>query len=490
MNIRNPAIQLLIIILFGLSSIVYPKGLDSLAVCFIRDLIRDSDDLQQYICPAELQLSERLGISYRGIKKKFLISNDIEALVLSSPGNDSLAFDYEIKDHDDFSILKLTVSGVTREYCFIDEKLVSKPFCYTRNWNIYNSEFFVFHYSDQNLFNEYSANRLDMFVREILALLHLDDAESERLKKEKIHYFLCKDQDEIELLTNYKARGLYFLAFDYIISTYNCHYHEIAHLLMNYKLKEVDLYTLPLLQEGFATAVGGRGGKEPHVISELGRFLAQSGFIDYMSLLTKADFYQYDPSLSYPFSGLYVKFLIEHSGIDSFLSLYRKYSGDNAQIDRLKTDVSDLPPVPAWQHFLDHPDLVNPVGVLRTDVNDFTLLLQTSDFSIYENDQDYLFRIKNRIAVKIPDLLNYNSKLFDELYPRENYQGEKYIITANEQEVSVYNLYTNNLVVKYTSSFSRDNHPVIQENGYFIFTIHKDVFDAPLEPNQIVNMDT
>ncbi|MCZ7612273.1 MAG: hypothetical protein M5T52_01650 [Ignavibacteriaceae bacterium] len=52
------------------------------------------------------------------------------------------------------------------------------------------------------------------------------DEEKKTIQKEKLIYILCKDENEIEKLTGYKARGMGNLAYDYVITTYNCHYHE------------------------------------------------------------------------------------------------------------------------------------------------------------------------------------------------------------------------------------------------------------------------
>jgi hypothetical protein len=142
------------------------------------------------------------------------------------------------------------------------------------------------------------------------------------LKKEKIIYILCKDEDEIEKLTGYKARGMFNLAYDYVISTFNCHYHELLHLLMNYKLKNIPPYTHSFLQEGFAVSFGGRGGKEPEVILNLGCFIAESKFLEYKELLSLDKFRNFDVSMSYPLSGLYNNFIISNFGIDNYLKLY------------------------------------------------------------------------------------------------------------------------------------------------------------------------
>lgn len=76
-----------------------------------------------------------------------------------------------------------------------------------------------------------------------------------------------------------------------------------------------------------------------------------------------------------------------------------------------------------------------------------------------------------------------------ELFPEALYHNEKYLIQANAEEVSVYNLYSNILIAKHVRGFSDTNNPVEQKDGYFIFAIKKEVFDEPIDPADISKVD-
>jgi hypothetical protein len=468
---------------------IYSQNLsDSVTKSFIESLINESGDLVKFVLPEELELSNRLGINYIDTKFKFLISNDIEPAVRTKLQNKSLKYEYSIDSlGNDYSLLKFQVpsENFKREYYFYKSYLISRPYYFARNWYKLQSKYLVFHISDRVFFTWYVKNKLDAFADKMLDLLKFSETEKIKLKENKIHYFLCKDENEMELLTGYNARGLYYLPYDYIISTFNCHYHEILHLLMNYKLQEVPLYTLPLLQEGFAVAYGGRGGKDSNVILGMGCFLAQSKYLDYDSLLDKHDFYKYDATMSYPVAGLYSKFLIETTGIDNFINLYKKYSGDATEIDKIKIDTNDLPPNSAWQKYVNEYESNEPINVPfdKTEIkNDFRdTIAATKNYRIYENSDGYLFELKDTIELEPKKFhLRYDSKLYNELFPGKNYNDQKYIISANENEISVYNLYINNLIAKYVKSFSIKNESVHQDNGFFIFKIKKKIFDEPL----------
>ena len=72
---------------------------------------------------------------------------------------------------------------------------------------------------------------------------------------------------------------------------------------------------------------------------------------------------------------------------------------------------------------------------------------------------------------------NYYSKIFQEFYPKNKYNGERYLIRINDSEIAVYNLYTNNLIANYVSGFTLDMKPVPKENDLYTFCINKKIFD-------------
>ncbi len=469
------------------STIGYAQNLnDDEAKLFINALLRDSDNLQEFVEVTELSLSKRLGISYPNSKNKFLISNEFEFSVKEKILNGKVKYKYQtkkLKPNYSQLIIEVPKEKVKLEYFFYNTKLISKPFYYSTNWKKISSKYFIFHVSDTTLINKYSISNLDAFVDKMLSVLNCNNSEIQKLEREKIHYFLCKDKTDIKQLTNYSARGLYFIPFDYIISTFNSHYHEIAHLLMNYKLKSVKLYTLPLLQEGFAVAYGGRGGKEPNVILEMGRFLIESNFLNYDLLLSKKEFYQFDASMTYPVAGLYVKFLINSLGISEFINLYRHYSTTIDSINTISINSTKLPTQEKWEEFVHQQSGTNFIHISNIDEQSCaTPLYSDSNSSICETENEYIFRVKNSISIRVNENSeNYSSKLFRDLFPKRKFQNEKYIIMANSDEVSVYNFYTNSLMAKYVKGFSAKGKSVMQKKGYFYFSIKKSLFDESFE---------
>lgn len=445
-------------------------------------LIANSKDISDYVYTAELESSNRFGIEYDRIENKFFIANDIPKEFSNNLLNGKLKYEYQLKNLDDnFALLTFTIPTLnfTREYYLKDSSIVSSPFYFSHKWKNIVFEHFNFFISDETLFNKYSIDQLEKFVNKMIGVLSFTDEEATQLKTNKIFYFLCKDEDEIKKVTGFATRGIYILAQDYIVTTYNTHYHELLHFLINFKLKKLPLYTHPFLQEGFAVAYGGRGGLDVHTISEMGVFLIKSGFANYTELLNKSDFQKTDATISYPISGLYTNFLISMVGITQYLNLYRKYSGtaDNTLKERIIT--KDILLEVQWNLFIDSLLDKNPVCINeKLELNDYKLITQQTDFEIYENAEQYFFRIKDTLLISTAQTIsNYRSKIFYENFPNKNYNSEKYLIMANQNEISVYNLFSNNLIGKYVASFSIPPNPVVLTDGFYEFLVKKDLFD-------------
>ena len=174
--------------------------------------------------------------------------------------------------------------------------------------------------------SEAALARLDAFVDETCRRLEVPPARLTRLREAKLGYLLC-DPDTVEALVGAPTVGVAQLQTDLVITSEPCHLHELAHLLMNYALGDPPLYTLPLMQEGAAVALGGRWGRAPAVMSSLGRFALDEGFVSLDALLTWDDFYAVSADMSYAPAGLWAGWLLDELGGARFLDLYRALSG-------------------------------------------------------------------------------------------------------------------------------------------------------------------
>jgi hypothetical protein len=460
---------------------------------FFDDLIKNHPVLSQYLHPEALEESKRLNITYEDVPNKFLISYDIDESIKEKINKGELSYQLSYKQlEDDFSnaVFKTNENNYSKGFYFRNEMLVSPSSYFIRNWEKKELKYFKIFLSDPVLFNGYSVEQLDYFVDVMLDLLNVTQSEKELLEKEKINYILCKDADEIEKVSGFNTRGIYILAYDEIITTYNCHFHEIAHLLINFRLKNLPLYTLPFLQEGFATAVGGRGGLGRNVLLDIGYFLDKSRFIPFNSIVTKSEFLSEDASMTYPVAALYNLFLMEELGIESYLDLYLTYSGDADYISNLSLDSIIMPPIENFYAYRDNYKKQN--GIFLEVNEDFRIITESKAGTIMESENFYLMKIRSNLLLKtsVP-LSNYKSnpaksgsplrsKKFEEVFPGINYAGYKYLIKADSREVYIYNLYTNILIASYCAGFTTDNKEVTTEEGYFIFYVSKDLFEEEI----------
>jgi hypothetical protein len=121
----------------------------------------------------------------------------------------------------------------------------------------------------------------------------------------------------------------------------------------------------------------------------------------------------------------------------------------------------------------------NPLQIKEDlDSTTYKPLIKQNDFEVYENEKEYLFRIKDTLLIKTSvSIPGYQSKIFKQNFPERKYDSETYLIIANQNEVSVYNLFSNNLIGKYVASFSIPPNIVQVVDGFYEFVIKRALFD-------------
>ena len=452
------------------------------AIAFLKCLSTNSPDILDFVAEDDLTISNRLGISYKGVQAKPLISWELTSFdksKLQELGIDG-QFKIEEIDHQHSELILFpTDPKFTKRWIFRGDYSVSSVLYHTSTWHTKESEHFRFLISDTTRFHPANIELLEASFTEIARLLKFTPADLLRIKKEKIIYCFCNSQEEIKQLTGYAPRGMYILSHDIIISTYSAHIHELAHLLMNYKLQNPSLFTHPLLLEGFAVAVGGRGGKTPEILNQLGLFLWKSEWVDMADFIAAQKFWGQNASISYPGSGAYVKFLIQKMGIDAFIKLYSKYGGNQAEISSMGIALADVPRRGTWKKYLKlslENDTVHPSDGYPESLEGSYAFKPTN------GGQKYAFALPAKTLVYEADhQLEFSSDVFDELLPHQSYTGAKYLIRSSESEIGVYDLYTNTMIGFYASAFSTAGLKAPSKQGIHSFQIDQDVFDIDIE---------
>ena len=223
----------------------------------------------------EQAFPHRLGTSYQTDTPKFLISYLPSEKLRLKALNKEITYELSYKAlEENYGSLTLQFDDPHHSqftYYFYTDSYVSPITFFTRNWKVIESKYFQFRVEDPTQFNEFSIAALDAFVDSCGAILTLSNEDMAMLAREKILYVLTESEQSIKNITGYASRGQYNLAYDAVISTYNAHFHEVAHLLINFKIRRPKLYTHPFLQEGIAVALGGRGGLSPAAAARLRR---------------------------------------------------------------------------------------------------------------------------------------------------------------------------------------------------------------------------
>lgn len=298
------------------------------------------ESASQYWSPRSSQRASRLGISYQGMPIK---------ADMNSPLFKSAAFkpDLQLKGGGALQDLfcRLGVQARYRDdlttYQYYSVEIDGYPWLvfpqdyFARDWEIRQTRFFRIYIAPgrESYVNDIALQSLDNFVETTAQILGLSGDDLELLGREKIDYYFCADEKGVEQITGVEVRGLYDLASDAVITSALPHYHEVAHLLVNFRLRSLPITTLPFLREGLATSLGGRAGRSSSAILDMASFLFRSDFLSVDSVLELAAFHgDLDASISYSGAALLVRSLVDIYGMEPVLKVYRSLSGDYARI--------------------------------------------------------------------------------------------------------------------------------------------------------------
>ena len=448
---------------------------------FLQGLLDHPNAMDEFICDDDMEIAGRLGISYPEAPCKSLISWDLSAHIrdrLRQNGVDGQFTIEKLDDRHSRLVLFPQDSTVTRSWIFRDSKVISSILYRICDWKIFDSTHFRFFISDSSLFHPANIEALESFLTEQSYLLSMSNIDMEQLSKEKIYYCFCRNQEEIRELTGYAARGMYVVSHDIIVSTYSAHFHELAHLLINYRLKHPHLYTHPFFLEGFAVATGGRGGKSPEILHQLGLSLHRAGWVSLGELLGANDFYQMNASISYAGSAPYNRFLLDHLEISEYLALYTQYGGDGQSVSQMRIRRTDLPADIEWKHYLAEQPREGAVGPGAAGLE---MTRGPVAFRSLPESKHFGFVVPEiTLATDGSTSVGYRSFLFEQFFDNQSYAGERILIRASSEEVGVYDLYTNTMIAHYTSGLSDSITAILNTDGRYVFHIERSVFPDDL----------
>ncbi len=454
------------------------------ARAFIRAVASGSDSLEAFHHPDELALSQRFGIQYEGVRQKFMLGYDLapqeKLRVLASDA----AWNVEVSaEQDGWAVARLRIGSIERAFYFQDGYFVTPVRYFTRDFTSHQSRFFTILTEDPATFHPSAAQALDKFVLEAAETLELPSEKLELLEREKIVFVLCKDPESIEQLTGYRIRGMGVVSHDYVLTTYSAHYHEVAHILTALKLERELPVTHPLLREGLAVALGGRGGRDPETILDVGCFLFRSTLVELDSLCDERAYLEETVSFSYPASGIYVRFLLDELGVERFLKLYRQYSHPERDSVNCVIKKTDLPGTDSWKKWLDGWRQFEAVTPLEEIPKNGSEIVKLPGVGVWDWGDSYCFSLTHDLVFSEQEPPpGYQSSRFKELHPELDYNGCRYLISIRDGEIGVYDLYLNTLLANRVPSFIHPPPPETAKSaGPLIFSIRKALFEMPLE---------
>jgi hypothetical protein len=342
-----------------------------------------------------------------------------------------------------------------------------------RDWPVIESKYFRIHVHPdmQQYLTPAALEEADAFIKKMSERLSLSGDLKKALAEKKIEYFYCDSDLTVEQIIGHRVQGTFDLPTNDVISATFPHFHEIMHLLVNAKLQEIPLFTLPLFREGVAVHYGGRWGKGPHALTDLGIFMHQQEIVPFDSILTMYDFSNYSGAdIAYPVAGVFTGFLIDRYGQDRYFDIYRSFSAPFEKLNAMPAEeiqaklaaLIDQPDWPAvmteFNGYLDTYAAMHAVA-RPGGIDHAKPLLAGEEFSI-EQDDDWLVFVflaapQDTVAGTFlwGDIGEHEGKLSslftDQFQGDRTFEGHHYAVRYDQFEVGLYDYASNQLLAKY-----------------------------------------
>ncbi len=198
---------------------------------------------------------------------------------------------------------------------------------FTPVWSVVSLEYVDLFVADRNRAHPAGIQRLVTFLDETIELFPDPRALREELRRRKIRYYFCLSAKEVHLLGGMDAEGAAVLTERAVVTRWLPHEHELVHILVDIVARTNGRQTEPVLQEGLASALGGRRSLAPAALLHEGEVVLSRRQVQPDRLWTYRDFHFYAESgPSYAAAGRLVQFLLATRGMERFLTLYNLLS--------------------------------------------------------------------------------------------------------------------------------------------------------------------
>ena len=250
--------------------------------------------------------------------------------------------------------------------------------------------------------------------------------------------------------------------------------------------------------EGFAVAVGGRGGMAKRVVLDIGYYLQKSGSLTYDSIITNEGFYKEDASMTYPIAGLYNAFLLKELGGKGYIDHYKNA---NSNLDFIKTITSTSLALPDNSKFDDFLKTCDKKQMINLQFRECLSKARNDCGEFVEFDSSYCFNIECNYLYLFPEEGNtmpgYESRLYEER-TNKKYNDAVFLLNVDSSYVKVYNCYSNEIIFSYDINFSLEHLQVpsgwpqigdfyVKPLRFYSFSLAKSVFDVKFSTLLIVD---
>ena len=321
-----------------------------------------------------------------------------------------------------------------------------------------------------------------------------------------ISYYFCDTDETIQNITGYLVKGTFDLASNDIISAFFPHYHEITHFLINYKLRKLPLYTLPFLREGTAVNLGGRWGKAPSALQPMSFYLYHENFVELDSILSWNGFEKNaSTEIAYLVAGLFNKYLTDKIDINRYLELYRKLSGDSnmlkkMSVAKIKDEYLKATLFSTWGELKNDFDkylkllFEEKINIQPGAVDNSKVSFTYENVTVYEDGDWVGLQItslnetppKGNILFGFDEQLDSkNSLLLNEHYKgSQPFEGFRYGIRYDQNEIGLYDYSTNYLLAKYIWGITPSDDYYNKDENKIYIKFKRDVISQLLDKSQ------
>jgi hypothetical protein len=482
-----------------------PATPEKLADAYLQAVLQDDWQAAAALwSPAGVEMSNRLGISYRDLPLK-LDSASMIVLERTAIQLREIAISVaEIIDLGSSTRIRFLLQAgdqtATADYTAVPTdgawRFVDPAAALASGWNHRSTEFLDLYVQPSRQISEEAIRVLDQFIGETCERFGVPADRVEHLRAQKLRYYFCDDATVTEIV-GAPTRGAALLQTDAVVTSEPCHLHELAHLLINYALQDLPLYTLPVLQEGTAVALGGRWGRSPDVMQGLGKYLLQNEMLSVDELLPWTEFRNQSADWTYAPSGILAGFLLDSLGSERFLQLYGDLSGrlpDLISLDR--TTIQDRICAAAemdWTHLQGQLTSsleslscggVLPIEFCRGSVvsevraSGVAITVSREGPWLYWEAKTVALPLDCVVFVREPEGPTIASRLFAERFPNRVFEEESTAVIITPEEIGIYDFRTDLLVAKYVASFCPEQSVVTEDGGRLRFRVRAELLPS------------